>query len=80
MEKQFQPVFTAQDLLNIDNFNAYIKLLINGQTSKPFNIKTPGYLRGEAQIAEYIKELSRSKYGRPREEVEEEIRKRHQAL
>lgn len=80
MEKQFQPVFTAHDLLNIDNFNAYLKLLIDGQTSKPFNIKTPRYKQGNPQIAEYIKELSRAKYSRPREEVEEEIRKRHQAL
>lgn len=83
MEKQFTPVFTAQDLLNIDNFNAYLKLLIDGQTSKPFNIKTPGYRQAEAdrrRMAEYIKELSRAKYSRPREEVEEEIRKRHQAL
>jgi len=83
MEKQFQPVFSAQDLLNIDNFNAYLKLLIDGQTSKPFNIKTPPYRQATAdntQTAERIKELSRSKYSRPREEVEEEIRKRHQVL
>ena len=80
MEKQFAPVFTAQDLLNIDNLNAYLKLLVDGQTSKPFNIKTPLYQAGENQMAQYIKELSRAKYSRPREEVEEEIRKRHRAL
>ncbi|MDP3953396.1 MAG: type IV secretion system DNA-binding domain-containing protein [bacterium] len=39
LEKQFLPVFTKEDLMNIDNFNAYVKLLINGQTSKPFNMK-----------------------------------------
>ncbi|MEX2054190.1 MAG: type IV secretory system conjugative DNA transfer family protein [Candidatus Colwellbacteria bacterium] len=39
LEKQFLPVFTKEDLMNIDNFNAYVKLLINGQTSKPFNVK-----------------------------------------
>jgi len=39
LEKQFLPVFTKEDLMNIDNFNAYVKLLVNGQTTKPFNIK-----------------------------------------
>ncbi|MDO8569882.1 MAG: type IV secretion system DNA-binding domain-containing protein [bacterium] len=78
MEKQFAPTFTAPDLLNIDNRNAYLKLLVDGQTSKPFNIKTIAPERGNPEMAEYIKQLSRSKFARPREEVEEEIRNRHQ--
>lgn len=80
MEKQFQPVFSAEDLLNIDNFSAYLKLLIDGQTSKPFNIKTIPPKSGDSATADYIKQLSRSKYSRPREDVEEEIRRRHQEL
>ena len=39
LEKQFLPVFTKEDLMNIDNFNAYVKLLVGGQTSKPFNMR-----------------------------------------
>ncbi len=78
MEKQFTPVFGAKDLLNIDNLNAYIKLLIDGQTSKPFNMFIPFPPKGNDDIAKYMKELSRQKYSRPREEVEEEIRQRHQ--
>jgi len=77
MEKQFAPTFTAPDLLNIDNRNAYLKLLVDGQTSKPFNIKTIAPEKGNPEMAEYIKQLSRSKFARPREEVEEEIRRRH---
>ncbi|MBI2023918.1 type IV secretory system conjugative DNA transfer family protein [Candidatus Giovannonibacteria bacterium] len=77
MEKQFEPVFNSYDLLNIDNFNAYMKLLIDGQTSKPFNLKTIRPETGNPEMAQYIKQLSRSKYARPREEVEEEIRIRH---
>ncbi|OGF59256.1 hypothetical protein A3I28_01870 [Candidatus Giovannonibacteria bacterium RIFCSPLOWO2_02_FULL_43_37] len=80
MEKQFAPVFAANDLLNIDNLNAYVKLLIDGQTSKPFNMFIPFPPKGSAEIAQYLKDLSRQKYSRPREEVEEEIRRRHQAL
>ena len=80
MEKQFQPIFSAEDLLNLDNFNACLKLLIDGQTSKAFNIKTIQPEAGDKNASEYIKNLSRAKYGRARVEVEEEIRRRHQAL
>src|SRR5581483_2680693 len=37
--KQFEPAFNQNDLINIDNLNAYAKILINGQTSKPFNLR-----------------------------------------
>ncbi|MDP1629358.1 MAG: TraM recognition domain-containing protein, partial [bacterium] len=40
LAKQFQPIFSVSDLINIDNYNAYVKLLIGGQTSSPFNIQT----------------------------------------
>lgn len=80
INQQFRPVFEAQDLLNIDNYRAYIKLLIGGQTSQPFNIKTypPGPTVPE--VAERIKELSRLTYGRPREEIEAEITGRYQKI
>ncbi len=74
--KQFEPVFGEQDLLNIDNFNAYVKLLIGGATSKPFNIKTIPAGTGDPRIAACLREASRERYGRPREEIEEEILKR----
>jgi hypothetical protein len=74
--KQFEPVFKEQDLINIDNFNAYVKLLVHGETAKPFNMKTIAAERGDLALAEKLKELSKLKYGRPREEVEIEIFKR----
>lgn len=76
LKNHFEPVFTPQDLINIDNFNAYVKLLINNQTSRPFNIKTMPPKQGDPKIAEKIKEMSRLKYGRDREEVEKEFRER----
>ena len=74
--KQFEPVFSENDLVNIDNFNAYVKILINGETSRPFNIKTLPSERGSKELVENIKESSRTKYGRDRQEVEVEILKR----
>ena len=40
LAKQFEPVFDASDLLNIDNYRAYLKLLVEGQSARPFNIAT----------------------------------------
>jgi len=40
LEKQFEPVFTASDLINVSNYSGFAKLLINNDTTKPFNIKT----------------------------------------
>lgn len=80
LEKIFSPVFSAQDLANIDNFNAYLKPLINGLTVKPFNIKAFPRETGDTAWAESIKQLSRLKYARPREEVEKEIHDRYSAL
>ncbi|PIR41687.1 MAG: hypothetical protein COV30_02490 [Candidatus Yanofskybacteria bacterium CG10_big_fil_rev_8_21_14_0_10_37_15] len=77
MKNKFEPVFSPQDLMNIDNLNAYINLLINGQTERPFNVKidTSGVFGAEnPEMTEYLKQLSRSKYARPREEVENEIK------
>lgn len=74
--KQFEPVFSQNDLINIDNFNAYLKLLIDGQTTRPFNILTYPPVKGDEEAAKMAKELSRLKYGRDRAAVEKEISER----
>ena len=76
LEKQFQPVFDKGDLINIDNFNAYVKILVNGQTVKPFNIQTLLLERGNRELIDQLKEHSRQKYGADRQETEEAIFKR----
>ena len=77
MKNKFEPVFTPQDIVNIDNLNAYVSLLIGGQTTRPFNIKVDTekvFGAGDKELALEINKLSKLKYGRPREEVEEEIK------
>ncbi|MBI2669980.1 MAG: DUF87 domain-containing protein [Candidatus Yanofskybacteria bacterium] len=76
MKNKYEPVFTPQDLVNIDNLNAYVSLLINGQTTRPFNIKIETervFGAGLPETATALREMSKLKYGRPREEVESEI-------
>jgi len=76
MAKEFAPVFNDFDLLNVDRFNAFVKLMINGTASKPFNMATyplPKATPEQAEVAGAIRQLSRLKFGRPRAEVEGEI-------
>ena len=74
MAKEFKPTFNEFDLVNIDRYNAYMKLMIDGTASKPFNMATYPLLRnGNDEQAKAIRQLSRLKFGRPRAEVEEEI-------
>lgn len=76
MAKEFAPVFNDFDLLNVDRYNAFVKLMINGTGSKPFNMATyplPKPTAEQAATAEAIRQLSRLKYGRARAEVESEI-------
>ncbi len=75
-EKQLSPTFSPSDILKLENLNCYIKMLVGGKPMKAFNSKTPYPPKGNLEIVEKIKELSYLKFGRPREEVEEEIFKR----
>lgn len=77
LEPQFAPVFTAHDIMNLDNYNAYLRLLSNNQPIKPFNIETLRFVKGDETLAKYIKDLSYQNYGRDRAEVEGEIMKKY---
>ena len=41
LAKEFQPKFDVEDLLNLPNFNIYLKLMIHGTPSLPFSAKLP---------------------------------------
>ena len=76
LEKQFAPVFKASDLINIDNYQCYAKLLVNNMSTEPFNMKTYPPSEGSEEIKEALKELSRYKYGRSSKIVNAEIEDR----
>ncbi|NMB92566.1 MAG: TraM recognition domain-containing protein [Parcubacteria group bacterium] len=75
LSKYFAPVFSAADVINLDNFNAYIKLLINGQVARPFNMRLLKPIKSNLDWAHQLEKLSHQKYSRLRTEIEEEIRK-----
>ena len=75
MGKEFAPVFTDQDLINIDKFKAVMKLSIDTQPSKPFSIVpvNPYLETGDPKVAKALKQISRLTYGRSKKFVEKEI-------
>jgi hypothetical protein len=75
--KQLEPTFASSDILKLENLNCYIKMLVGGVPVKPFNSHTPFPPKGNPDMIEKLKELSYLKYGRAREEVEEEIMARY---
>jgi len=75
LAKYFAPVFSAYDLINLDNFDAYIKLTIQGQVSRAFNMRINKPIDSDLSKLESLKQLSSLKYARPRSEIEEEIQK-----
>ena len=73
LEKQLAPVFMASDLVNVDNFSCYVKLLIKGKTATPFSVRTYPPNPFNREYIEKMKEYSRLTFGRPRDEIEHEI-------
>jgi hypothetical protein len=80
LERIFLPVFNKFDLVNIPNYNAYIKLLIYGYVSDAFNIKTFPPEPSSKELAEKVAELSMLKYGKEKEIIEKEIAEKYADL
>ncbi|MCC7523119.1 type IV secretion system DNA-binding domain-containing protein [Candidatus Uhrbacteria bacterium] len=79
LAKEFAPVFSEYDLVNVEAFTFNCKLLIDNQASKPFNFKPIQARRPKSrELSDMIRELSRYKYGRKRELVEAEIAERRE--
>ena len=75
--KQFAPVFQSLDFVNIENRNAYLRLLAGGVPQKPFNIKTLDLHPGNQDQIDDLRELSYLTYGRDRATIEGNIRARY---
>jgi hypothetical protein len=74
LEKEFEPYYMQNDLVNIPNFNIYVKLMIDGFSSHPFSAQTlPRPKPLEVAVREEIIEVARRNYGTPRKFVEEKI-------
>jgi hypothetical protein len=73
LAREFYPVFDESDLINLPNHHIYLKLMIDGVTSKPFSAVTLLPAQFTRSYAGQVVDASRRKYARPREDVEKQI-------
>ncbi|MFA6252250.1 MAG: CxxC-x17-CxxC domain-containing protein [Candidatus Paceibacterota bacterium] len=74
LEREFNPEFTVQDIVNLPKQNIYLKLMIDGMASRPFSAETlPPVQALSVSLEKEIIEYSRSKYATPRSVVEKKI-------
>ena len=73
---KFEPDFSVNDLINLDNFNAYSRILAKGNLSKPFNLRVLLPPAVNPVLAQEIKDASRVVYNQNRQKVEMEIYER----
>jgi len=81
LQHEFQPKFNEGDLINVERYHAYVKTLVGGEPTTPFSLDLTRDIEAERKlenprVAELVKELSRLKYGKPRNLIEQEIAKR----
>ncbi|OGH38937.1 MAG: hypothetical protein A2905_05725 [Candidatus Levybacteria bacterium RIFCSPLOWO2_01_FULL_36_10] len=81
LQHEFQPTFGEADLINVEARHAFVKTQIKGEPVVPFSMDLTRDLSREKKmenprVAELVRELSRLRYGKPRELVEQEIAKR----
>jgi len=81
LQREFQPIFNEDDLINIERFHAYVKTIVQNEPVPAFSIDVTKDLeamkkQSNPQVAQMIKELSRLKFGVDREVIEAEINQR----
>ena len=76
LEKEFAP-FTKEDLSNLDKFNFYIKLMSDGQSTRPFSgVSLPPMEKTANANSHTLKTFSRLAYAQPRLLVEQQLNQR----
>jgi CxxC-x17-CxxC domain-containing protein len=75
LEKEFEPVFMMNDIVNLSKYNIYLKLMIDGVAGDAFSAASlpPLDLSDTAENEEKAISASRERYGKSRAEIEEKI-------
>ncbi len=75
LAEEMKPVFTGEDLENLDNHHIALRLLIDGKMSPAFSAITmpPLKPKGHEAERETVLRISRERYATPRDIVEEKL-------
>ncbi len=75
LEKEFAPVFTMEDIVNLGFAQIYLRLMINGVASQPFSATTLAPIsKPEKVFREEALKYSRQTYSHNKTEVEQSIK------
>ena len=76
LAEEMKPVFTSEDLENLDNHHIALRLLIDGKMSHAFSAITFPPLKPTGREAERdtVLRISRERYATPRDIVEEKLK------
>lgn len=76
LETEFEPTFTPVDIVNLPKYHVILRLMINGIASDPFTaITMPVNDEWLVGNGEKVIKVSRERYAKPREQVEEKIQR-----
>jgi len=74
LEKEFRPEFTALDMVNLSKYHIYVKLMVDGVTTRPFSAYSLLPIEElDTSNKEKIIRSCRERYSTNREKVEEKI-------
>jgi hypothetical protein len=76
LEKWYAPDFMAADIVNLGKREMYLKLMVNGITSKGFSARTSDSLKAmEESHQDEVVAFSRANYASNRDDVEKDVAK-----
>lgn len=78
LAKEFHPIFDEEDFVNLPRYSMYLKLMIDGATSRPFSADSLPPKLPTQSLKEKAITLSQKNYGKERKLVEQDIFKRYQ--
>jgi len=75
LEKEYEPEFLPEDMVGLPNAKIYLKLMVNGMTSRPFSADTlpPFKINASEMTIQQVIQTTRNRYARLRTAVEQEI-------
>ncbi|MCC7290174.1 type IV secretion system DNA-binding domain-containing protein [bacterium] len=75
LANEFAPIFQAEDLVSLEAHSIYVKLCINGMTSKPFSAKSLDLRYQKFGLKNEIVASSRQQYSVDQETIEDKIKR-----
>ncbi len=80
LAKEFAPYFNEEDIISLERFEVYTKIMVNGMTSHPFSARIivpweDNFLVPKTRNKDLAMQRSREKYGVSREKVEDKVNK-----